>query len=108
MSSSSVSFLTSIRRPFSSRVGLLSLLLLLLNHRGLMVLALHEHHCVPPPVSVLNRTWRQLAEDSDVWGLLYNRKWSSPFPLHGIIPSSIDMGVDDYRAPHALLPISPS
>lgn len=56
--------LTSLLRPFSSRVGLLSLLLwllvvgcwllvvgcwllFLLNHCGLMVLALRERHGVP-------------------------------------------------------------
>jgi hypothetical protein len=51
-------------------------------------------------VSALNRTWRQMAEDSNVWGVLYGRRWSSPFPSHAAIPRSAsfyDMDVDDYN-----------
>jgi hypothetical protein len=51
-------------------------------------------------VSALNRTWRQMAEDSNVWGVLYGKRWSSPFPLHAAIPRSAsfyDMDVDDYN-----------
>lgn len=51
-------------------------------------------------VSGLNRTWRQMAEDSNVWGVLYGKRWSSPFPSHAAIPRSAsfyDMDVDDYH-----------
>jgi hypothetical protein len=42
-----------------------------------------------------------MAEDSNVWGVLYGRRWSSPFPSHAAIPRSAsfyDMDVDDYSA----------